>query len=70
VGLGLSRASGGQPLDGSKHSFTLTFLAGQLPRVNAFRSVTMYDGKTELLIKNGRETRPQRWQGKAPEEKK
>jgi len=44
--------SNGQPLDGSKHSYTLTFAAGQYPPVNAFWSVTMYDGKTQLLIKN------------------
>jgi hypothetical protein len=42
----------GQPLDGSKHAYTLTFPAGQLPPVHAFWSVTMYDGKTQLLIKN------------------
>ncbi|MDM0022511.1 DUF1254 domain-containing protein [Variovorax saccharolyticus] len=42
----------GQPLDGSKHDYTLTFPAGQTPPVNAFWSVTMYDGKTQLLIKN------------------
>ena len=42
----------GQPLDGSKHTYTLTFPAGQLPPVNAFWSVTMYDGKTQLLIEN------------------
>ena len=42
----------GQPLDGSKHNYTLTFAAGQFPPVNAFWSVTMYDGKTQLLIKN------------------
>jgi hypothetical protein len=42
----------GQKLDGSKHNYTLTFPAGQYPPVNAFWSVTMYDGKTQLLIDN------------------
>jgi hypothetical protein len=44
--------SEGQPLDGSKHNYTLTFPAGQLPPVNAFWSLTMYDGKTQFLIEN------------------
>jgi len=42
----------GTELDGSKHKYTLTFAKGQVPPVNAFWSVTMYDGKTQLLIKN------------------
>jgi hypothetical protein len=42
----------GETLDASKHKYTLTFSAGQLPPVNSFWSVTMYDGKSQLLIKN------------------
>ncbi len=42
----------GEELDASKHNYTLTFAKGQLPPVNAFWSVTMYDGKTQLLIEN------------------
>jgi len=42
----------GEPLDGSKHNYTLTFGANNLPPVNAFWSVTMYDGKTQLLVEN------------------
>jgi hypothetical protein len=41
-----------ETLDGSKHNYTITFPAGQLPPVNAFWSVTMYDGKSQFLIKN------------------
>jgi hypothetical protein len=44
--------SKGEPLDGSKHDYTITFAPGELPPVNAFWSVTMYDGKTQLLIEN------------------
>ena len=42
----------GETLDTGKHNYTVTFPAGQLPPVNAFWSVTMYDGKTQLLIEN------------------
>lgn len=42
----------GEKLDGSKHNYSLTFPAGQQPPVNAFWSLTMYDGKTQLLIEN------------------
>src|SRR4051794_23068589 len=42
----------GEVLDGSKHKYTITFSAGQFPPVDAFWSVTMYDGKTQLLIEN------------------
>ena len=36
----------GATLDGSKHNYSLTFAKGQLLPVNAFWSITMYDGKT------------------------
>ncbi len=42
----------GETLDGSKHNYTITFPYGLLPPVNAFWSVTMYDGKSQFLIKN------------------
>jgi hypothetical protein len=44
--------STGRTLDGGNYNHTITFPAGQLPPVNAFWSLTMYDGKSQLLIKN------------------
>jgi len=42
----------GDTLDGSKHNYSVTFAKGEMPPVNAFWSITMYDGKTQLLIDN------------------
>lgn len=44
--------SSGKTLDTSKHNYKLTFPACEMPPVNAFWSVTMYDSETQLLIKN------------------
>ncbi len=48
----LTTDSDGNKPDTATHRYTLTFLAGELPPVNAFWSVTMYDRKTQLLVAN------------------
>jgi hypothetical protein len=48
----LTTDSEGNKPDCSKNRYTLTFPKGQLLPVNAFWSVTMYDGETNLLIEN------------------
>jgi hypothetical protein len=42
----------GQPLDGGKNNYVLRFEPGQLPPVNAFWSLTMYDMPGQLLVAN------------------
>jgi hypothetical protein len=48
----LATDSEGNRPDCGKARYTLTFPKGQLPPVNAFWSVTMYDARTQLLIDN------------------
>lgn len=42
----------GEVVDTGKGDYAITFPPGELPPVNAFWSVTMYDGKSQLLIEN------------------
>jgi hypothetical protein len=40
------------PFNGATNSYTLTFPTDQLPPVNSFWSLSMYDGKTQLFVDN------------------
>jgi hypothetical protein len=42
----------GNKLNGADNRYTLTFDKDKLPPVKAFWSVTMYNGKTQLLVEN------------------
>ena len=49
--LYLTDASG-KPLDASKEDYVINLAAGELPPVNAFWSLTIYDGKSQALVPN------------------
>jgi hypothetical protein len=52
VYLSMPTDAAGQPLDGSKAAYTLTFAKGQLPPVKYFWSITMYSIPQRFLVEN------------------
>lgn len=42
----------GVPFNASQNNYTLTFKKNELPPVKSFWSLTMYDGKTQLMVAN------------------
>jgi hypothetical protein len=44
--------AGSAPLDASRHDYVIRFPKGSLPPTRAFWSLTMYDGKSQLLVDN------------------
>jgi hypothetical protein len=49
---GYTTDSSGSRLDGSRDRYVLRFAAGQLPPVNAFWSLTMYELPSRMLVRN------------------
>ena len=47
-----STLANGEPLDASKHNYSLTFKAGELPPVEQFWSLTMYDAASRSFVEN------------------
>lgn len=47
-----SRDASGNPLDGSKHRYVIRFEKDEMPRVDAFWSMTMYSLPDQLMVEN------------------